>query len=366
MIPTIRPIESLLDPLLTRPSALDSTPRDESQIWLDKNENLDPDMMRLSRQIIREIPDFAFASYPECGELYRKIAARDRVDPRSLLLTSGSDGAIRGAFQGFVRPGDTVVHPNPTFAMYPIYSMMFGARPVTVDYVATPEGPRLPLDDFIEAIRQNHPTLVCLPNPDSPSGSVVSQEDLRTILRECELVGAAFLVDEAYYPFHAETVVPWVSEHPGLIVARTFAKAWGAAGIRVGYAVAATDTAKILHKMRPMYEVGAIQVAFLERLLDHADAMERSVGRIREGGRHFRERISEMGFSGPTTHGNFVHVAFGDAAEHVHAALSDYVLYRKAFEHPAFNGLTRFSLGPKEIMERVAQRIESVCRPSAR
>lgn len=359
MTPTIRPVEPLLDPRLTRPKALDSTPRDESQVWLDKNENLDPELLALSRRIIAEVPDLAFATYPECGDVYRKIGARDGVDPRSLLLTPGSDGAIRFAFQAFVRPGDAVVHSNPTFAMYPVYSMIYGARAVPVDYVATPEGPRLPLEGFVDAILQNRPTLVCLPNPDSPTGSVVPHEGLREILRACDSVRAAFLVDEAYYPFHPETVVPWVAGYPGLIVARTFAKAWGVAGIRVGYSVAAPETAELLHKMRPMYEVGTIQVAFLERLLDHADAMERSVERIKEGGRHFRERMAAMGFEGPPTHGNFVHVAFGEAGDRVHAALADHVLYRKAFGHPALKGLTRFSLAPKDIMERVAQRIES-------
>lgn len=359
MSPKLRVIEHLLDPRLTRPSALDGTTRDDTQIWLDKNENLDPAMMALSRRIMADVPDLAFATYPECGEAYRKIGVMDGVDPRSLLLTPGSDGAIRFAFQAFVRPGDAVVHSNPTFAMYPIYSKIYGAHGVPVDYIATPEGPRLPIDTFIKTIHQNRPTLVCLPNPDSPTGSVVSQEGIREILSACESVGAAFLVDEAYYPFHPETVAPWITEHPGLIVARTFAKAWGVAGIRVGYSIAAPGTNAILHKMRPMYEVGTVQVAFVERLLDHADEMERSVKRIQAGGRHFIERMTGLGFKGPLTHGNFVHIGFGEAADHVHATLANHVLYRKEFEHPALRGLTRFSLAPSDIMECVAQRIEA-------
>src|SRR5271155_1939913 len=121
---TIRPRRALLNPDLKRPSALDSVPRDAGHLWLDKNENLDSELMALSRDVLSSIPQFALATYPEAGELYRKLGRWVGVSPQSLLLTPGSDGAIRLVFEAFVESGDLVLYTNPTFAMYPVYCRM--------------------------------------------------------------------------------------------------------------------------------------------------------------------------------------------------------------------------------------------------
>jgi len=96
---SIRPTRSLLNPELRRPSALNSIPRDPAQIWLDKNENLDPQLMALTHEVLSSIPREVLATYPEAGMLYRKLARWVGVSPESLLLTPGSDGAIRLAFE---------------------------------------------------------------------------------------------------------------------------------------------------------------------------------------------------------------------------------------------------------------------------
>ena len=137
---TIRPRRSLSNSELQRPSALDSIPRDPARLWLDKNENLDPELMALSHSVLSSIPREALATYPEAGNLYRKLAPWVGVSADSLLLTPGSDGAIRLAFEAFVEHGDAVVHTTPTFAMYPVYSQMFGAQVTQINYARTANG----------------------------------------------------------------------------------------------------------------------------------------------------------------------------------------------------------------------------------
>src|SRR5690242_11527879 len=104
----VRARKSLLNPALQRPSALSSTPRKPEQLWLDKNENLDPQLLELSQAILASIPREVLATYPEAGELYRKLSRWVGVSPESLLLTPGSDGAIRLAFEAFVETGEPV------------------------------------------------------------------------------------------------------------------------------------------------------------------------------------------------------------------------------------------------------------------
>jgi histidinol-phosphate aminotransferase len=358
----IRPRRSLLNPELKRPSALSSTPRDAGTLWLDKNENLDPALLELSRAVLSELPATAVATYPEAGELYRKLARWVGVSPDSLLLTPGSDGAIRLAFEAFVEHGEDVVHSSPTFAMYPVYSQMFGAKAHPIEYQRIGDGPCLDPQAVVDAVLRWKPKLTCLPNPDSPTGTTLAPEDLRRILDACEAVGSVFLLDEAYHPFHEWSAVSWTAASRHLIVARTFAKAWGAAGLRIGYAVAHPETIALLHKMRPMYEVSTFAVEFMSRLLERPGDMERTVARIREGKAHFVDRMRSLGFTVLPTSGNFLHVAFGERGGRIHAALGGKVLYRASFDHPCLAGYSRFSVAPKPIMSRVADLIQEAVK----
>jgi histidinol-phosphate aminotransferase len=362
---TIRPRSSLLNPALQRPSALDSVPRNGEHLWLDKNENLDPELMALARDVLTSIPLFSLATYPEAGELYRKLGSWVGVSPDSLLLTPGSDGAIRLVFEAFVEPGDAVIYTNPTFAMYPVYGQMFGADVHEVSYERTAAGPYLDVSKIVDILRLRKPKLLCLPNPDSPTGTIIKPELLRELLNECELAGTVLLVDEAYHPFYAWSAVPWTVSSPNLIVARTFAKAWGAAGFRIGYAVAQPATIALLHKMRPMYEVSTLAVEFMSRMMENASAVSKAVDRIIDGKNFFSQQMRSMGFEVLPTEGNFMHVRFGDAGPAVHAALANRVLYRASFAQPALAGYSRFTVGPRAIMARVVDLIKHSAGKSA-
>jgi histidinol-phosphate aminotransferase len=355
---TTRPKSALLNPELKRPSALDSVPRDPGQLWLDKNENLDSELMHLSREVLSSIPASALSTYPEAGELYRKLGRWAGVSPDSLLLTPGSDGAIRLVFEAFVEAGDPVVYTSPTFAMYPVYAQMFGAQVHEIEYQRSAAGPYLEAQKIIDILRRIKPKLLCLPNPDSPTGTILQPEVLRELLAECESAGTVMLIDEAYHPFYAWSALPWTAGSRNLIVARTFAKAWGAAGLRIGYAVSHPATIALLHKMRPMYEVSTLAVEFMSRMMDHASAMADAVARIIEGREFFAEEMCSLGFSVLPTHGNFTHVAFGDSGPAVHAALKPRVLYRAHFAQPALAGYSRFSVAPRATMAQVAEIIK--------
>lgn len=350
----IRPRQSLLNPALQRPSALNSKPRDSNHLWLDKNENLDAALEAVLRGVLLELPVRALNTYPEAGETYRKLAKWLDVAPEQLLLTPGSDGAIRLVLEAFVEQGDAVVHTSPTFAMYPVYSQMFGADAHPLEYAKTDKGPYLDPQVILDALRNYEPKLLCLPNPDSPTGTTLASDILREILTVCEGTGTLLLLDEAYHPFYEWTAVPWTETSRNLVVARTFAKAWGAAGLRIGYAVAHPETIALLHKMRPMYEVNTLAVEFMSKMLDRSDEMMKSVVRINEGKRYFQKEMQSLGFDVLPTAGNFLHVAFGAHGQAIHAALLSKVYYRAAFDCPCLAGYSRFSIAPEPIMEQVA------------
>ncbi|CAA7613622.1 Histidinol-phosphate/aromatic aminotransferase and cobyric acid decarboxylase [Candidatus Terasakiella magnetica] len=362
--PSPRP--EVADSGLSRPDWVGNNPRDPAKLWLDKNENTDPLMIELVRSVIAALPPEAGFTYPDLGPVYRKLGPLAGVPPQCLLLTPGSDGAIRAVFEAYIAPGDVVLHTVPTFAMYGVYARMYGAKVVGLEYRPSDCGPVLDADAIIDAIATTRPKLVCLPNPDSPTGTVFGLDEMRHIIEAAGRAGALILVDEAYYPFHGETVLPWVTAYPHLVVCRSTGKAWGMAGVRVGYAAAAPDVAKMLHKVRAMYEVGALSAAVFERMLDHEAEMRASVARLAAGKAGFLGAMRALGFQTLSGQGNFLHVAFGASAQPVHAALEPLVYYRKDFAEPCLKGFSRFSATTAERFAPVIACIEDVVRGNSK
>jgi len=202
--------------------------------------------------------------------------------------------------------------------------------------------------------------MVCLPNPDSPTGTVFSLRDLRKIVDSAEEAESITLIDEAYHPLYNLTVATWINDYKNLIVVRSFSKAWGAAGLRVGYALAHKDTILLLHKQRPMYEVGNVSAKAIEILLDYEQEMKLSVDRINAGKKHFQSAMKALGLDSYESHGNFLHVRFGVYADEVHAILDKMLYYRKDFNEPSLKGYSRFSSTTIERFNPIIQCITDV------
>jgi histidinol-phosphate aminotransferase len=317
-------------------------------------------MAALVARILSEIPVRALSAYPECTPLYHKLATHLGVGIECLLLTAGSDGAIRSVFETYVNPGDVVIHTQPSFAMYAVYCQMFGATPVTLEYQPSDHGPSLAVESVVQTITEVRPKLVCLPNPDSPTGTVFSPDDLRRIIETAGGARAVVLIDEAYYPFYDWTALPWVEQYGHLVIARTFSKAWGLAGLRLGYAVSCPEVTHLLHKMRPSYEANTLQVTFVERLLDHANVMHDSVRRLNAGRDTFLAEMDALGLRTIHAKGNFLHVAFGERASAVHRVLQDMILYQHESNDLCLKGFTRFSATTVELFRPVIAQIRRV------
>lgn len=299
------------------------------------------------------IPPESVFSYPDLDLLYEKVAIFSNVEAKNILLTAGSDGAIRACFEACVEPGDKVILTRPTFAMYSVYSMIYGAEVIWLDYDASDSGPYLSPEKFINAIKKEKPKMVCLPNPDSPTGTVFVPDDLREIVDVAGEVGALMLIDEAYHPYYPWTAVPWINECEHLVVSRSFSKAWGAAGLRVGYAVANQHLITFIHKQRPMYEVGSVSAHTIYNLLNYENEMVQSVIRLNNGKEYFQDEMKKLGFSTYASYGNFCHIKFGDYSDSIAASLETKVYYRKDFNMLCLEGYSRLSATTKDRFQPI-------------
>jgi histidinol-phosphate aminotransferase len=338
-----------------------SSHRDPGLLWLDKNENTDPILQAVVFRVLAEMDPLTVATYPDATPFYYKLAEYLGVSPRSLVLGQGSDGVIGSVFRAFINPGDIVLLTQPTYAMYQVYADISGAETVTLEYMAGENGPLLKPETVIKKIRKWRPKLICLPNPDSPTGTVIEPDVLQDIIRSALEVGSLILVDEAYYPFYANTVVPWIAEFPNLIVVRTFSKAWGLTGVRLGYGIASPDVIAMLQRFRANYEANTVALAMALRMISDFDhEMRASVKRLNKGRDEFLSTMKELGLRTLESQGSFCHVAFGSSAERVHASLGDIVLYRQDFSAPCLKGFSRFSSTTSELFAPVINRIRDV------
>ena len=145
-----------------------------------------------------------------------------------MLLTNGVDEAIHVLCQAFLDRGDAMLLPVPTYSMYEVYG---SAAEAQIDAVPAATAFVFPLDAMLRAI---HPRtrLIAIANPNSPTGATVARDAIVAIAERAPQ--AVVLVDEAYYHFFGETVMDLIGKLPNLVVARTFSKAYGLAGLRLG------------------------------------------------------------------------------------------------------------------------------------
>jgi histidinol-phosphate aminotransferase len=346
---------------LTRPDWTKDISRPEGPLWLNKNENLDPVLNEKIKSLAGQVKSFSFNTYPELAKVYLKLAKLDNLSPKNLLLTSGSDGAIRTIFDVFIQPGDKVLYTNPTFAMYDVYAKMFGANSLQIPYEYSESGPVLDFNKFLEIIKFEKPKLVCLPNPDSPSGTIIQDEQMKLLLDLTSQQGNLLLIDEAYFPFYPRTVIHLINEYKNLFVCRSFSKAWGAAGLRVGYLASNIEMMELLHKNRAMYELPTLSSEILNLLLDCKKDVLDSVEQTEQGRKYFINAMTELGYVTTKSYGNFIHVNFKQDEAKIAEALKDIVLYRVDFNSAScMRGFARFSLAPEEQMKIIVEKIKSV------
>ena len=352
--------KTILNKNLSRPNWVIQEHRNKNKLWLDKNECIDEKMNKIVLGALSKVSHDSVFSYPELDVLYSKIALFDNLHPENILITAGSDGAIRACFEISIQPGDKIILTKPTFAMYDVYSRIYGAKVKWLDYKKSTDGPILNLDSIIKAIKNTNPKMLCLPNPNSPTGTVFSFKEIKKIISIADANGTLIVIDEAYYPFYSISVSSLINKYKNLVVVRSFSKAWGAAGLRVGYALANRYLISLLHKQRPMYEIGNVSAKSLEILLNYEVEMKKSVKRLNEGKKYFQDSMRELGLSTYESFGNFFHVKFADHENKVHEVLKNKVYYRKNFNLPCLKGYSRFSSTTVKKFKPILQSIKKI------
>jgi histidinol-phosphate aminotransferase len=314
---------------------------------LDFNENTVGCSPRVLERL-RNVGVEELARYPEREPVETIVAGHLNVLAEELLLTNGVDEAIHLMCETYLEAGDEVLIVVPTFSMYEIFAAAPGARIVNIPAGANFSFPTNTILRHITAATR----LIAIANPNNPTGSVASTEDVMLVARSAP--EAAVLVDEAYFEFHGETLLSKWRERPNLFVARTFSKAYGLAGLRAGVLMGDGQQMSGVRKVASPYNVNSVALACLPEALSD-DAYVRSyVQEVRQGRDRLQEELQRLGVPFWPSRANFVLMRLGEAnAAFIRGMRAHGILVRDRSRDPGCDGCVRITLGSMEQTERL-------------
>jgi histidinol-phosphate aminotransferase len=322
------------------------------KLRLDFNENTigcSPAALRALRRLTAE----QLAIYPEYEAAKRRLAQRFGVRPAEMLFTNGVDDALRLLMDTFVEPGSVVLLPEPTFTMYRFYAEIAGARVATERYDAAM---CFPLDAILRALRRA-PRLLCLANPNNPTGTLLDEAALARILNAAPRT--LVLVDEAYFEFSGLTVLPWIRRRANLIVSRTFSKAVGLAGLRLGALFARTELADAMRRACTPFPVNTAALVAAEAALRDRNFLRRFVRQVRESRWHLARGLERLGARVFPSAANFLLVDFGPGAGRLVRRLARRrILVRDRADELGRDGFVRITVGTPAQTRVLLQAIE--------
>ncbi len=318
---------------------------DRSGVRLDFNENTFACSPRVLEALGR-ISRGDLTRYPEREPVERRVAEHLGLRPEQVLLTNGVDEAIHVLCQTYLDEGTDLLLPVPTYSMYEVYA---SGTPAHVVQVPAEDGFRFPLERLLAAITPGT-RLICIANPNSPTGQSVRREDLLRIAETAP--HAAVLIDEAYYHFFGETVMDLVGRVPNIIVARTFSKAYGLAGLRLGVLCAPQEQMHWMRRAISPYSVNSVALTCLTAALDDDAYLQWYVGEVIASRQLFEATLGRIGLPYWPSQANFVLVNIGGKhREFVQAMRERNVLVRDRSSDPGCDGCVRITIGTREHTE---------------
>lgn len=292
---------------------------DEAQIIkLASNENplgASPRALAAIENVLMDL-----ARYPDGGgfDLKQALSKRLGVAPGRIVLGNGSNDVLEMAARAFLSPGASAVYSQYAFAVYPLAIQAAGAQGIEAPARAWGHD----LDAMLAAIRPDT-RLVFIANPNNPTGTLVDAEALKVFVERVP-AHVGIVLDEAYFEYLPKALrgdsPAWIDAHPNLIVTRTFSKAYGLAGLRVGYAICHEAVADLLNRVRQPFNVNSLAQAAAVAAMEDEAFLEHCLKINREGMVQLATGLEEMGVDYIPSYGNFIACRVGDAV-HVNRAL---------------------------------------------
>lgn len=319
-----------------------------NNLRLDFNENTLACSPKV-REALARISAGELTRYPEREPVEAIVAAHLGLAPAQIALTNGVDEAIHVLFEAFLDPGDELLVPVPTYTMYEVYASATDARLVTVQASADLQ---FPFGHLASAITPRT-KVIAIASPNSPCGSVATRAEILELARRAP--HAVVLVDEAYFHFHGETVIDLIGAVPNLMVARTFSKAYGLAGLRLGLLAGPVELLRWVRRVLSPYSVNSLALACLPPALADAAYIDWYVGEVLAARAEFESALDLAGVRRWPSRANFVLVKIGPRHnEFTQLMRTAGILVRDRSSDPGCDGCVRITIGTRQQMQQAA------------
>jgi histidinol-phosphate aminotransferase len=329
------------------------------KLRLDMNENTAGPSPAVVRAVQRAARDGQLGTYPEYQAARAVLARHFGVPANQLLLTNGIDDGLKLICDTFVDPGDILLLPDPTFTMYRFFHSVAGGKTVLLSY---DRNFRLPLDRLLHALnpkRGRPPRWLVLANPNNPTGTLIPRTDLKLILRSAP--ETLVLVDEAYFDYSGETVLPWVRQYSNLVVTRTFSKAHGLAALRLGMIFACQKLAHCLRRAQPVFPVNALALAGALESIRHPEGVRKHVERVVRARAFLCRYLDSVGVPYAPSAANFVFASFGENAPQIARRLEKRGILVRHWPHdPRLRRCFRIGIGTMAEMRNFIDALEAL------
>jgi histidinol-phosphate aminotransferase len=326
----------------------------ETSIKINQNENPWETPQRIKDATLKQFENYKWSRYPPfiSSDLEERLAAFAGWKPKGVLAGNGSNELIQALLMVTISAGKRVLISEPTFTLYRQVATVLGGDVKSVRM--TPDF-RYDIEAIVDSIKENRPQVVILCSPNNPTGTQISDNDLRRIL---EAASGLVVIDEAYHEFSEHTVVPLLREFGNLIVLRTFSKAMAMAALRVGYLLGDIDCVVEIRKALLPYNLNLFSQTAAKTALDSYDTELRPlISRIfGERQRVFSEIGKLKGFFPVSSTANFMIVGSelepGIVFEHL---LSRDILIRDVSRYPMLEKYFRVSVGTPDENDRLLE-----------
>ncbi|MDD5033758.1 MAG: histidinol-phosphate transaminase [Methylococcaceae bacterium] len=265
--------------------------------------------------------------YPDGGgfELKTTLAAKLGVNASQITLGNGSNDVLELIARTFLSPECAAVFSQHAFAVYPLVTQAVGAQARVAPAHDGTRGPRYGHDlEAMANLIDERTRVVFIANPNNPTGTYLRRDELSEFLGRTP-DHALVVVDEAYFEYVSRPdypdVLQWLRDFPRLIVTRTFSKAYGLAGLRVGYALSSVAIADLLNRVRQPFNVNSLALMAAASALSDTEHLQKTVSLNDEGLERLAEALKARGLAHIPSVGNFITVELDRPAAPVYEAL---------------------------------------------
>lgn len=316
---------------------------------LDLNENPGGLPQSFIKQTLTEITPRFLSEYPETLEFSESLAKFLGINKENICLVNGSAEGIRYIIEAFTEPGGGIVGVTPTYAMFEVYSEMYGRKFIPVTYT---DDLKMPAERIIDKLDTDIQLLI-LVNPNNPVGNTYTDEEFEMILSKANELEITVLIDEAYHYFYPKTFMKYAFNNRHILVTRTFSKLFSLAGARLGYVVGCPEEIEVVQKLCTPHNVNAFAELFAQRIIETPGMIDDLISKHNEGRRYLKKKLSEHGYDYEGDYGNFIFIKPNtDAKDLVEKMKNVHILIKEYDGVGNLGKCIRVTTGEKKYMKQ--------------